>query len=189
MTLGPINDPNAENIGEVHGGVAAIQNGVKETFDFVAVENADQGLIDNLFYGSLQTFPVGRYDQATFWLDNHSAGVGESCELRFGIYDSSFDLLREGSFQVTNTTAEGEEKIINFTELVLSNPARLYIVFGKNDEVGNMQVDSARMNASESSNATLIFTFNHASGALPANISAGRSAGVRVFYNAIFKLT
>lgn len=166
-----------------------IPNGVKETFDFVLTGNVDQAVIDNVFYGSLQTFSVGKYDRVSFWLDNQTAGPGESCKLRFGLYDpQTGDKIGESDYTVDENTVGQEEKVIFFPELVISDPRRLWVVFGKNDEIGgNFNVDSARADIPESANSNLVFTFSHPSGALPANILGIRAAGTRIFYNAIFK--
>lgn len=166
---------------------ASLPNGAKETYNLVLTENADQALVDNVFYGSLQTFQAGKYDSASFWLDNHTAGVGDSCQIRFGLYDSSFNLLREANYFVDQTTTQGEEKIMTFPEIQFENAQRLFVVFGKNDEIGTMNVDSARAQIGENLNLNLIFTFPNPVGSLPVDISAIRAVGTRVFYNAIFK--
>jgi len=172
---------------EVYNPIDNILPSSYQTFDFVNVENLGQNLDDGVFYGSGSIVNPGKFDKYRIYLSGANPGAGESGQLRFGIYDANFLLIREGNLLVDQTTVLNEFKDFSIPLLRLAKPTVLYFVLGKNDEVGNLNIQCPRIDGSGTPNTDVIFDFTNVSGALPADISAIRTTGNRVFYNGIYK--
>jgi len=166
----------------------SILNSSYSTFNIVNVENLSQNLSDGVFYGSGAIVNPGRFDKYRIYLAGANPGPAESAELRFGLYDSNFLLIREGSLLIDQSTALNEYKDFSIQLLELSQPTVLYFVLGKNDEIGNLSIRCPRIDSNGTPNSDIIFDFNHPAGALPSDISGIRTTGNRVFYNAIYKI-
>jgi hypothetical protein len=168
------------------GAVSYIPKAVFRTFHLYENEKTDEKLIDGEFHGSGHFMEVGRYSNFSFYLDENKATVGKTANIRFGIYDGAFQLLREGVFPIDHTTLEDKLYFIPFQELVIEEPQIYYVSFGRNDTLGgNFDIKCPRIDSNGNLNIDALFKFSNATGNLPLDVEPMRVSTNRIFYSII----
>jgi len=64
-------------------------------------------MADGLFHGILVTSPEAVYNFCEVLIDENNLAGGETCDLRMGLLDNSFNYLAEGQLQLTDATPIG----------------------------------------------------------------------------------
>ena len=174
-----VNQSASAGVGSIHGGIFS-------TFNIYENEKVNEKVIDGEFHGSGHFWQVGRYDKYSFYLNQNKATATKSTSIRFGIYDSTFNLLREGVFPIDDTTAEDTLYTMPFDEIIVEQPQLYYVVFGRNDTLGgSFDIKSPRIDSNGTLNIDALFKFNHPTGNLPSDIGGMRSLTNRIFYSLI----